>query len=156
FTMRSIRRLAGNTVVELLACVAVLAALLVLILPAVLSAQEKSNRNACANNMKQIGLALLNYEDKRHCLPPISSNYDTKADIPGDATVTTDAAHPAPGSAPSTGAGYSWTVFILPEIEQTNVYYALSTTSDKFTKPAFSPEVKSDYNLQTPNVVFPH
>ena len=38
------------------------------------------------DNLKQIGLALLNYEDERKALPPISSNFDPIPDVPGFAT----------------------------------------------------------------------
>ena len=69
------------------------------------------------NNLKQIGLALLNYEDKRHVMLLISSNLDPVPDVPGAATGMLPAATP-PGTAKSSAAGYSWIVFILPEIEE--------------------------------------
>ena len=93
--------------------------------------------------MKQIGLALVDYEDKRHALPPISTNTDPTPDVPGDATATTDAAHPMPGSAASSGAGYSWIVFILPDMEEGPLYQAIAYNSKRFTLPAFSSEIVS-------------
>src|SRR5215471_13899664 len=106
------------TLLEVLAVVAVISAILAALLPAILRAQENARKLTCIDKLKQIGMALDNYEDKRKAFPPISTNFDPTSDIPGDPSPTTDAAHQAPGSAPSSGAGYSWIVMILPEIEE--------------------------------------
>ena len=80
---------AAFTLVELLVVIAIIGILIALLLPAVQAAREAANRNQCSCQMHQIGLATLNYENKRGAFPPISTNYDVpgvgggQADLPG-------------------------------------------------------------------------
>lgn len=86
------------TLVELLVVIAIIGILIALLLPAVQSAREAARRSQCTNNLKQIGLALHNYESAQKTFPP------------GGLTTITG------------GYGHSWWVRILPYIEQTAVY----------------------------------
>lgn len=61
---------AGFSLVELLAVVAILGTLVSLTLPAVQSARESARRSACSNNLRQMGVALFNYEAARRWFPP--------------------------------------------------------------------------------------
>ncbi|MFM7593022.1 MAG: DUF1559 domain-containing protein, partial [Isosphaeraceae bacterium] len=60
----------GFTLIELLVVIAIIAILISLLLPAVQSARESARRAQCVNNLKQLTLAVANYESSIGCLPP--------------------------------------------------------------------------------------
>src|SRR6185369_1987794 len=87
--MRNVKR--GFTLVELLVVIAIIGMLVGLLLPAVNAAREAARRNSCLNNIRNLGIALLNHAGTNRSLPP------------GQATSTDKATDPASWSAVKIG-----------------------------------------------------
>jgi len=113
----------GFTLIELLVVIAIIAILIGLLLPAVQRVREAANRATCANNLKQIGLAIHNYENTYSTLPP--SRYSGMI----GSTINVN-----PGPTPPSGAGKaSLAVMILPYLEQEQLYNKCVTYDGVFT-----------------------
>jgi prepilin-type N-terminal cleavage/methylation domain-containing protein len=115
--MRPLRRL-GFTLVELLVVIAIIAVLIGLLLPTVQKVREAANRAKCQNNLKQIILALHNFENTNGYLPP-NGSWTTAL-------------------SPTTFGGVSYSVHarILPYIEQTALYQQVNLDISAATQPA--------------------
>src|SRR6516165_7731335 len=73
----------GFTLIELLVVIAIIAVLIALLLPAVQAAREAARRAQCLNNMKQVGLAVHNYESANNCIVPGNIAGEGTALMPG-------------------------------------------------------------------------
>jgi prepilin-type N-terminal cleavage/methylation domain-containing protein/prepilin-type processing-associated H-X9-DG protein len=94
----------GLTLIELLVVIAIIAVLISLLLPAVQKVREAASRLKCANNLKQLGLAMHNYHDALQTFPPAYVNK-------GGAYLNS--------GFPFT---HGWAPFLLPYIEQQPLY----------------------------------
>jgi prepilin-type N-terminal cleavage/methylation domain-containing protein/prepilin-type processing-associated H-X9-DG protein len=115
----------GFTLIELLVVIAIIAILIALLLPAVQAAREAARRAQCVNNLKQLGLAMVNYEGTNGTLAPFSLDLKTTTLIDYD---------------------WSATARVLPFTEQGPLYNAINFGL-KYTTPDNTTIIKSNVPL---------
>jgi prepilin-type N-terminal cleavage/methylation domain-containing protein len=118
------RRASGFTILELLVVIAIIGILIGLLIPAVQTVREAARRSQCANNLKQIGLAVHGYHQAHSEFPPGNST-KTLGVCPGQSG----------GNLASSEDRANWLILILPYLELKELYEAYN-----MSRPNESPE----------------
>ncbi|MGD9633838.1 MAG: DUF1559 domain-containing protein [Pirellulales bacterium] len=126
---------AGFTLVELLVVIAIIGILVALLLPAVQAAREAARRSQCRNNLKNLALATLTFENVKKGLPPATS----ARTLPGKQVLNM-----------YTGQQFSWIVQILPQLEEQPLYDQFNFDSDKH---AFNQDVSTRPEERQPEIL---
>ena len=128
------KRIKGFTLVELLVVIAIIGILIGLLLPAVQAAREAARRIQCTNNLKQMGLALHNYESSHRTFPPgfisrVTGTWSGQGNDP----------------IPEDGSGWSVFAMILPNMELSALHGSID-----FKLPITSPVNQSARSTKVP------
>lgn len=99
------QRVRAFTLVELLVVIAIVGTLVALLLPAVQKARESSRRSSCVNNLRQLALATMQFEERLHRIPGLFENFE-RAGLQTSESV------------PNT----TWAVMLLPGLERQSIF----------------------------------
>lgn len=119
----------GFTLVELLVVIAIIAILVALLLPAIQASREAARRMQCGNNLRQLGVATINYESALGRFPPGFQAFDHRGEIAG---------------------GWAWAVYIMPYIEQSALKDRLSATRYTLSQVIDDPELLPMLQMKLP------
>lgn len=128
-----VKRRTGFTLIELLVVIAIIGLLTAMLLAAVQSAREAARRMQCANNLKQIGLALNNYHDVHGCFPPGHMVYIVNQWSPHEEQ-------------------WGWGTFLLPHLDQQPLYDQLMVDRQRLRDLVSDPSQRA--RIQTPLDVY--
>ena len=116
----------GFTLVELIVVIAIIAILIALLLPAVQAVREAARRIQCTNNLRQIGLAIQNYESSQAVYPASAIVDPPLPSPPNEYPLRLDL---------QSGKMIGWAVLILPQLEQVSLYDQFDFQRTLFDQP---------------------
>lgn len=117
----------GFTLVELLVVIAIIGILVGMLLPAVQNVREAARRATCLNNMRNVSLALHNYESANQRLPPGMNGPSNNGNQSRTPTPVT-----ARPSNTNNGLYIGWQVYLLPFVEQNQIFEELNQASNNW------------------------
>jgi prepilin-type N-terminal cleavage/methylation domain-containing protein len=131
----------GFTLIELLVVIAIIAVLVAILLPAVQQAREAARRNSCKNNLKQIGIALHNYNEIHKVFPMGFSNGWSGYFDSTNRWATGTASYRL-GNRRSR-VMWSWHAYILPMMELSNIYEKMRVGEIRADQAIVFPEIEA-------------
>src|SRR4051812_45341896 len=123
----------GFTMIEVLVVIAIIGVLVALLLPAVQMAREAARRSQCLNNLRQLGLAIHNFEAANKRLPVGSESK----------------AYAAAPTFPYNFYRWSALAYLTPYLEQSNVYNGLDLTVPLYAPPSFAIATQNQAAVKT-------
>jgi prepilin-type N-terminal cleavage/methylation domain-containing protein/prepilin-type processing-associated H-X9-DG protein len=145
------RRRQGFTLIELLVVISIIGILVGLLLPAVNSAREAGRRAQCQNNMRNVGLGLLGYANRKNAFPPAGVFFEDPTVSDPTKSVLAHALG-ASGGIPVAAlnrAGYSWVLSIMPDLDQQDIYNSWSLPFNYFAVGSVDPSAPPNAKLSS-------
>jgi prepilin-type N-terminal cleavage/methylation domain-containing protein/prepilin-type processing-associated H-X9-DG protein len=110
----------GFTLIELLVVISIIGVLVGLLLPAVNAAREAGRRTQCSNNMRQLGLALINFSTSKNSFP-FAGTFDEANPAPASGGSNTATSITAPSATVAQSWLYNWVVDVMPYLDQQDI-----------------------------------
>jgi Protein of unknown function (DUF1559) len=126
--MTTRREKLGLTLIELVTVMFITCALIAQLLPVLALSAADANGNSCLNKLRQVGLALENFESGKRQYSTVSFDLRPSEQHPSAADC-----RPANASGGKATTGFSWVVQILPMFEERNLYASIVKESQRFT-----------------------